>query len=57
VGHNARGRTLFRIHGDSVKQPGEASSGCIILGRTLREAINSGKIKLLLVVAEPEWSN
>jgi hypothetical protein len=57
LGHNALGRKLFRIHGDSVKQPGEASAGCIILNRALREAINSGKIKVLLVVAEPEWSN
>jgi hypothetical protein len=55
VGHNARGRTLFRIHGDSAKQPGEASAGCIILARPLREAINSGKTRLLLVVDEPEW--
>jgi hypothetical protein len=57
VGHNARGRTLFRIHGDSAKHPGEASSGCIILARPLRAAINSCPNKLLLVVAEAEWSN
>lgn len=39
VGHNACGRTAFRIHGDSVRQPGTASNGCIILPRAVRERI------------------
>lgn len=43
VGHNAHGRTHFQIHGDSRKNPGTASSGCIILPRNIREKIwNSG---------------
>lgn len=31
------GRSLFRIHGDN--KAGDASQGCIVLGRTLRESI------------------
>ena len=30
-------RAAFRIHGDSIKHPGEASKGCIILPRVIRE--------------------
>ena len=37
--HDATGRSAFQIHGDSVKAPGTASSGCIILPRTVREMI------------------
>lgn len=33
------GRSGFLIHGDSLQHPGEASEGCIILSRPLREAI------------------
>lgn len=33
------GRDAFLIHGDSVKHPGTASQGCIILGRAVREAV------------------
>lgn len=39
IGHNARGRTLFRIHGDSTTHPGSASEGCIVLPRKIREKI------------------
>lgn len=37
--HEAHGRTFFRIHGDSKKYPGEASKGCIVLKREIREKI------------------
>lgn len=37
--HDATGRSAFQIHGDSVKAPGTASSGCIILPRAVREQI------------------
>jgi hypothetical protein len=41
--HDTTGRSAFQIHGDSVKAPGTASSGCIILPRAVRERIwNSG---------------
>lgn len=33
------GRGGFLIHGDSITQPGTASQGCIITGRTVRMAI------------------
>lgn len=33
------GRSGFLIHGDSIKHPGEASLGCIILPRVVREKI------------------
>jgi len=39
VGHDAHGRSAFRIHGDSKSAPGTASHGCIILPRAIRERI------------------
>lgn len=39
VGHLAHGRTAFLIHGDSVNNPGDASEGCIVLGRAFRERV------------------
>ncbi len=30
IGHDAHGRTDFRIHGDSAQHPGGASNGCIV---------------------------
>jgi hypothetical protein len=46
------GRDGFWIHGDSVEFAGleEASHGCIILSRSIREAINSDLDKDLNVV-------
>ena len=38
-GHNAHGRTAFRIHGDSRSNPGNASTGCIILPPDIRRRI------------------
>ena len=37
--HSTFGRSGFLVHGDSVKFPGEASQGCIILPRRVREEI------------------
>ncbi|MBI1408141.1 MAG: DUF2778 domain-containing protein [Caulobacter sp.] len=37
--HAPTGRSAFRIHGDSVRSPGTASRGCIILPRTIREKV------------------
>lgn len=36
---NTFGRSGFLIHGDSIKAPGTASLGCIILPRLAREAM------------------
>lgn len=49
VGHNALGRSLFRIHGDNAT--GDASHGCIILFRNLREQIWTSGVRDLVVVA------
>lgn len=38
-GTDTCGRSEFRVHGDSVAHPGEASHGCIILPRAVREAM------------------
>ena len=43
------GRSAFRIHGDSAKAPGEASRGCIILPRPLRETIAHAPDEILWV--------
>jgi hypothetical protein len=37
VGHDARGRSGFLIHGDSSAHPGQASHGCIIANRPCRD--------------------
>ncbi|MBB4152885.1 hypothetical protein GGQ80_000773 [Sphingomonas jinjuensis] len=50
-GTDTRGRSAFRIHGDSIANPGTASQGCIILPRALREKIWRSGDRLLDVVA------
>jgi hypothetical protein len=52
-GTNTFGRDGFLIHGDSVKDPGTASHGCIILPRTVRDQISAGSDHQLQVVCEP----
>jgi hypothetical protein len=42
-------RSDFKIHGDSLDDPGTASHGCIILQRKVREAIYNGTDKLIEV--------
>lgn len=50
VGHTARGRTAFLIHGDSRNHPGDASEGCIILSLDVRRRISvSGDTTLQVV--------
>lgn len=47
---SATGRGAFRIHGDSIRAPGTASKGCIILPRAIRERMwNSGDRDLEVV--------
>ena len=44
------GRTNFRIHGDSMSNPGTASEGCIVLGPNYRVMITqSGDTDLKVV--------
>ncbi|BCA60246.1 tlde1 domain-containing protein [Sphingomonas sp. HMP6] len=49
-GTDARGRSAFRIHGDNARLDRSASHGCIILPRTVREAIWRSGARLLEVV-------
>ena len=44
------GRDAFRIHGDSISNPGNASHGCIILPKFVRQFIIENSCKLLTVV-------
>jgi len=44
------GRSEFKIHGDSIHDPGNASHGCIILERSVRERINAETDRTLTVV-------
>lgn len=39
AGTNTFGRSGFLIHGDSIKNPGTASQGCIVLPRWVRRTI------------------
>jgi len=48
--HDAHGRTALLFHGDSRKYPGEASKGCIIVGRAVREKIHNSDERVLLVI-------
>lgn len=41
IGHDAKGRTAFQIHGDRADAPGYASRGCIVLPRNIREEIGT----------------
>lgn len=44
------GRSEFLIHGDSLKTPGTASKGCIILNRAIRDKISESGDNQLTVV-------
>ena len=43
------GRSGFLIHGDSRKNPGQASSGCIVLDRTARSMVETLKLGFVVV--------
>lgn len=45
------GRSGFLIHGDSKQHPGEASHGCIILPRVVRELVWNSQDHQLEVIA------
>ena len=44
------GRSAFRIHGDSRRNPGTASEGCVIVGRSSRERSSNSRGSTLRVV-------
>jgi hypothetical protein len=45
------GRSGFLVRGDSVRNPGEASRGCLIFVRATREKLAASKDRLIEVVA------
>lgn len=49
-GTDTLGRAGFRIHGDSISHPGEASHGCIILPRAVRNEMIASHDDLVCVV-------
>ena len=51
VGTDTYGRSGFLIHGDSVRAPGTASKGCIIMSHDVREQIWASGDTLLEVVS------
>lgn len=48
-GQDMFGRSAFLIHGDNAR--GDASEGCVILARNIRQQIDNGQVKKLEVVA------
>lgn len=48
---NTFGRSGFMIHGDSREDPGNASHGCIVLNRPLRQQLANSNDRVLTVVA------
>lgn len=54
-GTNVFGRKDFRVHGDSIQQPGGASHGCLIFSLPIRKQIwNSGDHDLQVVAEETQ---
>ena len=49
-GHDCHGRVDFLMHGDSIKNPGTASRGCIIMPKHIRLAVNNSKDRILRVI-------
>lgn len=49
--HEGTGRGAFRVHGDSIKAPGTASKGCIVLPKAVRLAMWASGDRDLTVVA------
>lgn len=49
-GTDTLGRSAFRVHGDSIANPGTASHGCIILTRAARERMWASGDRLIEVV-------
>jgi hypothetical protein len=48
-GTNTFGRDAFLIHGDSIRAPGTASDGCIILSLGIRQQVANSLDKTLTV--------
>lgn len=48
------GRDHMMIHGDSIEHPGEASQGCVVMARHIRDFINTSVDRRLRVLADRE---
>jgi RHS repeat-associated protein len=48
--NNMQGRSAFLMHGDSIRNPGTASEGCIVFPRGVRDEVNKSKDKCLKVI-------
>jgi len=51
TGTQTFGRSGFLMHGDNIEHPGQASHGCIILPRPVRERVRDSNDKLLVVLS------
>lgn len=51
TGFDPYGRSAFLIHGDSVSHPGDASHGCIITARDVRNRLRDSGERRLQVIA------
>lgn len=50
AGTETFGRSAFRIHGDRIRDPGNASHGCLIFPRAIREQVwKSGDRKVHVI--------
>ena len=49
--NDMHGRSGFLMHGDSIKRPGTASQGCIIMGFAIRHAVWESGDRDLTVIA------
>lgn len=52
MGSEMYGRSSFAIHGDSKAAPGQASHGCIVVGRAFRQSIWDSGDHAIKVVAD-----
>jgi hypothetical protein len=50
AGTDTFGRSGFLMHGDSLEYPGQASLGCIIMPRAIRDQVAAGSDRELEVV-------
>ena len=50
IGHDALGRTYFRIHGDNAKGDMSGSEGCIVLAKDVRIKIDESDCRILNVI-------
>jgi hypothetical protein len=53
-GTETHGRSAFLIHGDSIKAPGTASEGCIILSNVVRRGLWASGERIIEVVPHVE---